>query len=83
VSDPTEAKRREMVQLINSNPQPREKIEEHFGQVWDTNELQEEFTVQGFKAPFVVAIRKSDSREGSLMFQHNPRLYFAFEPHEG
>jgi hypothetical protein len=30
-----------------------------------------------------VVTRKSDSVQGSLYFQHSPRLYFSFEPHEG
>jgi hypothetical protein len=46
------------------------------GPVWDTKALQEDFTVHGFAAPFVVATRKADGVKGSLMFNHDPRLYF-------
>ena len=27
--------------------------------------------------------RKSDGKKGSLEFQHSPRIYFNFSPHEG
>ena len=47
-------------------------------EVWDTDELREEFEVTGFLAPFVVVRRKSDGKKGSLEFQHSPRFYFGF-----
>ena len=50
------------------------------GRVWDTKELQEDFEVRQFAAPFVVVQRKSDGVIGSLEFQHQPRFYFDFEP---
>lgn len=53
-------------------------LEARFGQVWDTKELQTDFTVVGFAAPFVVVIRKSDGVKGSLEFTHSPRFYYAF-----
>ena len=46
---------------------------------WDTKELQEDFEVLGFSAPFVVVIRKSDRVKGSLEFTHMPRKYFNFK----
>ena len=49
------------------------------GQVWDTAELQRDFSVKGFMAPFVTVIRKTDGVAGMLQFQHAPRLYFNFE----
>jgi len=45
---------------------------------WTTKELQEEFEVIGFQAPFVVVKRLSDNVKGSLQFQHMPRIYFNF-----
>jgi hypothetical protein len=39
--------------------------------------------MRGFKAPLVVVRRKSDGKKGSLEFQHQPRFYFGFSPHEG
>lgn len=49
------------------------------GQVWDTTQLQQDFYVEGFGAPFVVVTRKSDNVRGSLQFTHHPRFYFGFE----
>jgi hypothetical protein len=46
---------------------------------WNTEELQRDFTVQGFLAPFVVVVRKSDGVKGTLEFTHNPRVYFNFQ----
>jgi hypothetical protein len=56
----------------------RQEIEEQYGQTWDTTELQRDFTVKGFLAPYVVVNRKSDGKLGSLTFQHMPRFYFNF-----
>lgn len=49
------------------------------GQTWDTTQLQEDYTVEGFSAPFVVVKRKSDSVRGTLEFTHRPRVYFNFK----
>ena len=67
-----------MVEEINSNPSEREILEAEQGQVWDTAELQEDYTVEGFMAPFVVVVRKSDGVKGALQFQHSPRYYYRF-----
>lgn len=45
---------------------------------WNTQELQRDFDVIGFAAPFVVVRRKSDGVKGSLEFTHSPRIYFNF-----
>lgn len=79
MSDPTEAARRQMVAEINAEPGSREYLEAKHGKVCDTAELQQEFDVVGFLAPFVVARRRSDCVRGSLMFQHSPRLYYGFQ----
>ena len=52
--------------------------EEPTGQTWDTKQLQEEFEVTGFQAPYVVVRRRSDGVKGSLEFTHNPRVYFGW-----
>jgi len=54
------------------------ELKKEHGQVWDTKQLQEDYTVVGFAAPCVVVIRKSDSQKGTLEFQHEPRAYFEF-----
>jgi hypothetical protein len=76
--DPTEGPRRAMVEAINETPGDRERLEAEHGQVWDTAELQADFDVQGFAAPFIVVTRKSDGAKGSLLFQHYPRFYWGF-----
>jgi hypothetical protein len=83
--DETEPIRRAMVQKINtdvsSNDEQAERtrLEKIYTKVWDTSELQQDFTVRGFRAPFIVVTRKADGKSGSLMFQHYPRFYFNFK----
>ena len=79
--DETETIRRNLVATINAEPGSREYLEAQHGQVWDTNQLQEDFTVLGFMSPMIAVIRKSDGIKGSLFFQHRPRFYFNFQPH--
>lgn len=50
------------------------------GQTWDTSQLQQDFEVLGFSAPYVVVRRRSDGVKGSLEFTHSPRVYFGFTP---
>lgn len=83
MSDATESYRRQRVAEINSVPGSREALEVAHGQVWDTGELSHDFDVIGFMAPFVVVRRKTDGVKGSLEFQHQPRFYFGFSPHNG
>lgn len=78
ISDPTEIPRRILVNEINSVEADRKAMERVYGQVWNTQELQEDFVVSGFMAPFVGVTRKSDNVKGLLMFQDHPRFYFDF-----
>ena len=48
--------------------------------LWDTEELQRDFEVLGFSAPFVVVRRKSDGQKGTMEFTHQPRWYYDFRP---
>jgi hypothetical protein len=80
MQDATEEIRKAAVQTINAGASDREMLEEEYGQVWDTTELQRDFEVQSFFAPFVFVRRKSDGTSGSLMFRHSPRFYFCFNP---
>ncbi len=75
----TESARKAMTQEINANATERESLEAKHGQVWDTAELQRDFEVTGFAAPFVVVVRKSDGKRGALEFQHSPRFYYDFQ----
>jgi hypothetical protein len=81
----SELVRKVAVQMINADVESmdensgRKRLESKYGKVWDTQELQKAFSVQGFMAPFVVVTRKSDNKKGSLEFQHLPRFYFNFQ----
>lgn len=70
-ADPTAYARKRMVDL--GMPEANSKLA---GKHWNTKELQAEFTVLSFAAPFVLAIRKSDGKRGILEFTHSPRSYF-------
>jgi len=83
MTDPTEPIRRERLVEINGDPGTRESLEAQYGKVWTTDELSVDFEVIGFMAPLVVVRRKSDGIKGSLEFQHQPRYYFNFKPHQG
>jgi hypothetical protein len=56
-----------------------DRLAKEHGQVWNTHELQEDFDVLSFLAPFVLVVRKSDGVKGTLMFMHRPRFYYGFE----
>lgn len=78
----TNDSRRELARKINSEPGNRAELEAAYGEVWDTDELERDFEIKGFLAPFVVVRRRSDGVGGSLVFQHRPRFYFRFSPVE-
>jgi hypothetical protein len=76
--------RKQEVEKINSEVETsdeqkdRVRLEAKYGQVWDTKELQKDFNVTGFAAPFCIVTRKSDNKRGVISFQHMPRFYFEF-----
>ena len=78
--DPTESTRREMTVEINAIEGSRGYLESKHGEVWDTTELQEQYEVLAFMAPFTIVRRRCDGVRGSVMFQANPRFYFQFQP---
>lgn len=82
MTDPTETTRRQRLVEINAEPGSREALAVRYGRVWTTDELAHDFEVIGFMAPLVVVRRKADGVKGSLEFQHSPRLYFGWQPHE-
>jgi hypothetical protein len=47
--------------------------------IWTTDELRRDFEVLGFLAPLVIVRRRADGVKGSLMFRHQPRIYFGFQ----
>jgi hypothetical protein len=63
----------------NPNPERGIRMTTSTAQTWDTTQLQEDFEVLGFAAPYVVVVRKADGAKGVLQFAHRPRVYFDFE----
>jgi len=57
----------------------RKELEKQFGQVWDTAELQKDFIVESFLAPYAFVQRISDGAKGWIAFTHSPRFYFDFK----
>ena len=47
MTDPTETTRRQMLAAINAQPSSREYLEHKHGQVWDTQQLSDDFEVIG------------------------------------
>ena len=78
--DPTEMARRAECAVLAATAGPREELEKRYGKVYSTDELQAEFSVTGFMAPYVGVTRKSDGKKGSMRFQGSPRFYFEFQP---
>jgi hypothetical protein len=58
----------------------RKLLEQEHGQVWDSFQLARDFDVEAFSPPLVVAVRRCDGVRGTLVFQHEPRFYWAFNP---
>ena len=82
MTDDTAELRRAMASILNLAPAATKAEAEcwYGGQVWDTEELQAEFRVLAFAAPFVFVERKADGQPGSMVFTHLPRWYFHFQP---
>lgn len=66
----------------NDDPARKKKLEKQYGQLWDTDELQKDFSVIGFGGGLTVVKRKKDGQKGSLDFTHdkpNKRYYHSFQ----
>ena len=72
---PTASVRKDMIE----SGQVHADLAAEKGQTWTTGELQRDFEVTGFMAPFVVVRRRSDGAVGSLEFTHSPRVYFGWK----
>jgi hypothetical protein len=83
MSDPTEESRRALQARTNREATERASLEEKHGEVLDTGQLREGFQVHSFLAPFIIVTRLSSGERGTLMFQHNPRLYFSWQSDGG
>ena len=72
----TETIRRLQQAVVNQTPTDQLPIKDR---TWTTQELQEEFDVIGFAAPYVVVSSKTTGKRGTMMFKHSPRIYFNYE----
>ena len=80
LSEPTRAA---LAKMLNDAAKTPEELSKVHGRIWDTYELQKDFEVEGFLAPYVKVIRKDDEQVGLLLFQHSPRVYWGFTPIRG
>ena len=46
--------------------------------VWNTDGIRENYSVETFLAPYCIVTRKSDGKRGTLEFTHQPRFYYNF-----
>ena len=53
-------------------------MENSENKTWSTKELQEDFEVLAFSAPYVVVVHKKTRKKGNLQFDHSPRVYYNF-----
>ena len=58
--DPSEAGRRERLAEIIAEPGQREALEAKYGPIWESQELNRDFEVLGFLAPYVLVRRRAD-----------------------
>ena len=81
MNDETETIRRQQLAEINAQPGSREALEAEHGQVWDTQQLGQDFTVRASWLPTSSSGGKSTGSGGASCSNTSPRLYFGFEPH--
>jgi hypothetical protein len=77
MADETEQIRKERIVEINSDEITRESLESKHGEIWDTTQLQQSFTVLGFMSPYCIV--EKNGTKGSVEFSHSPRFYFNFQ----
>ena len=66
-------------QGLNMDPQSRDELEATVGEVWDEDELSQEFEILGFRPPFAMVKRRFNGARGTVLYQDDPRYYFNFE----
>jgi len=83
MTDQTENIRRLQQAIINEEAakagDPEVELKAKYGQLWNTGELQKEFTIHAFLAPYVRVTRNVDGVDGSMLFSHWPRFYHSFK----
>ena len=77
--DETEIIRRKRMAELNAAAAARAELEKQYGKVWSSDQLRAEFKIIGFMAPFVMVKKIATGENGSLEFQHDPRLYFNYQ----
>jgi hypothetical protein len=62
--------------------QPAADLAADTGPRWTAEQLQRDYRVIGFAAPYVVVVRRADEVTGTLEFatEDGERAYFSFEP---
>ena len=85
--DNTETTRKIHMVLINAGYSDNEieryqELVNTYGKdnVWTSDQISQDFNIEGFMAPYVVGTRRVDNVRGSLTFTHSPRFYFDFKP---
>lgn len=71
-------KERLLEELKETYPDVYQEIQEGGGECWTTDEVQDEFEIIGFMAPFCVAKRRETQEKGALTFVHRPRIYYSW-----
>ena len=56
----------------------RAELEKEYGNVYNTEEVQEKYKITSFLAPFCFCIERKTGIKGCLQFQDMPRYYFHF-----
>ena len=74
-----EAERRNELVEMNDRDLTREALERDYGEVMDTSAVNMKYQVISFMAPYVLVVRLSDGKRGTLKFTHLPRWYHSFE----
>ncbi len=74
-----ETKERVLEELKEVYPDVHQVIQDDAGECWTTDELEEDFEVLGFMAPFCVVRKRKTKEKGSLLFVHAPRVYYRWK----
>jgi hypothetical protein len=77
MTDPLETMYQRIVDLL-SRPRSREELEAVFRQVWDEQQVLQDYEVLGITGDVVDVRRKADGSLGSVSYQDKPRFYFCF-----
>ena len=80
MSDPTETIRKELLAEINAQPGSREALEAQHGQVWDTNQLREDFEVLGFGAPLSWLVARATAKRARSSSRRPHATILALRP---